>query len=237
MKVNEKGFTLKFFLAFVITNILVYAFYHVAYLMGYNWTLYVHMYISQIWEFIFVPITSVLMLVVWKDSGILGAFKIAVLSSVAHIFHSIPYQYMQNMRSDLPNSFDSIIISLIYTVCEMLLTIIILYVICGIVFLVFRARGGAKSYVSTSLKEAASFDFSIPASLICLIPCLVQFAIKLVPTIVDTVDFLVGFGGGYTLGEMLLILFDYVVCIALLPLCYLVICKLKKKFVDSEGNE
>lgn len=239
MKINEKGFLLKFFLALAIANIFVYALYHASYLMGYSWFEYVHIYIAEMWEFLFVPVSVVLMLVVRREGGKLGSFKVALLCSVARVFYTIPFYYMEYMRNSYPpNSFDSIIVSSIYTVFEILVTLIHLFAICGIIFFVCRVRGkGDKNYLQDSLLKEASFDFSSPASVICLVACLCQFAIKLVGVVSVTISFLVEFGGGYTLGEILLILFDYVVCIALLPLSYIAICRLKKEFVDQARDE
>lgn len=239
MKINEKGFLLKFFLALAIANISVYALYHISYLMGYNWFEYVHIYISEIWEFLFVPISAVLMLAVGIKNGRLGAFKVAILCSVARVFYTIPFYYMEYMRNSYPpNSFDSIIVSSLYTVFEIFITLIHLYAICAVIFLVCRGLGKReKNYLQNSLLGEASFDFSSPASIICLVACLCQFAIKIVGVVSITISFLLEFGGGFTLSEILLILLDYVVCIALLPLSYVAICRLKKVFMDGAREQ
>ena len=237
MKINEKGFTLKFFLILVLVNVSVYALYHVSYLMDYNWFEYIHIYIAEIWEFLFVPICTVVMLKAGCKRGWVYSLKIAATSIAARVFYTIPFYYMEFMRNSYPpNSFDSIILSIIYTVFEMLVTLAHFYVICGFIFWVCRVRGkGNRDYLASALIGEADFDFSTSSSLVLLIVCLVQFAIKLIGLISDTVSFFIEFGGGYTLAEILVILFDYVVCIGLLPLSYIAICRLKKEFLDEQS--
>ena len=237
MKINEKGFIGRLFLILAISNIAVYVFYHISYLMEYNWFEYVRTYIAEIWEFLFIPISVVVMLELHSQNRKLDAFKTALLCSVARVFYTIPFYYMEYMRESYPpNSFDSFIISMLFTLITVVITFAHLYFVYGILLLIYHLRSkGDKDHLAKSLNGKASFDFSSPASLICLIVCLLQFVIKLVGVIVDTVSFLLQYGGGYTLPEILTMLLDYVICIGLLVVSYLLVCK-TRNIIKTEEN-
>ena len=236
MKINEKGFLHKFFLILTISNIAIYALYHISYLMDYNWFEYVRTYIAEIWEFLFIPLSVLVMLEVRSLNLKTDVVKIAALCSVARIFYTIPFYYMEFMRESYPpNSFDSIILSMAFTLLEVILTFAHLYLIYGVAIFVCRLLGkGKEDFLESAFYQKVTYDFSSPCSLICLSICLSQFAIKLIGVIIDTVTFLIEYGGGYTLSEILMIILDYIFCIGLLPLCYTLICRIKNDFIKRE---
>ncbi len=235
MSITNKNFNLRFFLLLTGSNLAIYSLYHISYLLGYNWFEYIRTYAADIIEFLLIPIVVVIMLEASTARGQRQALTIAILASLSRFSYCIPFYYMEFMKASYPpNSTDSIILALVFTIAIILITFGHLYFIYGIVHLFCKLKSkNQNAYLEKALSSKASLDFSSPTSVVYLVICLCQFVIKLISVVIDTVSFLAEFGGAYTLVEILTLLLDYVICLGLLVLSYLIVCRIKSLIMQK----
>ena len=229
MPITDKKFSLKFFFLLALCNLTVYACYHISYLLGYGLLEYIRSYVADIWEFLHIPLVAVFMLEAKHRGGNMLALRLAALASVSRIFYCIPYYYMEFMKASYPpNSVDSIILSLLFTFVMVVLTFAHLYLIYGLIHLFCHIWSkGQKDFFSRAFSEDVSFSFTSDASVICLAVCLIQFIIKLIGVISDTISFLGDYGGAYTIPEIITILLDYIICLGLFAFSYIMLIRVR----------
>ena len=238
MKSFEKS-EIRALLYFILASLTVFLTAHIYYLSeNSSIPLYLHLYSTKIWDFFFPLICAYLMLMVYAKRGYLSAFVLALSLLITRLAYYFPYFYEYFVLEAGYTSGDALFLSSLRSLLMISLSFIhILALFFGMLLLlnVIKVRGNADA---TSTKEkllsndsmTSSFDFSSGAVIASFALSLAQLVYSLVLEIIDTVEFLSTSIGTLLLSELLTMIFNYILLIALSLIShFIILAKIRKK--------
>lgn len=245
MNQNTKKIATRAFLVYAAVNIFSYVLVHISYLFadssfGEIFS-YFSYYVLKALEFVAPPLIATLALLVFSQDGTKKAMLFTLKLSLARLFYSVPYYYIIFIYNYAYDSLESLFLSVMASALVVLLTFmgalisvrIAIYAL-GRVGKMTRAETLAK--LPSIIDKRSSTDFLDKASLPLLVFAFLRFAFSFISEVIDTVSFFIEYRSDYTAEEIVTILINYVILLALLVASYLVCMVVKNRVMKADDT-
>ena len=257
---NSKGLIPRCLLCLGAVSLLTYVFFHIYYLLSSTNAaaalFYIQGYVSDATFFILPCVGSAITLVVYAYVGTRRAVGAAFILSLSIMLYAFPYYYIVLIEENFATS--SLILTLTVSLLAdgintpiglalafgfasaeallMALRILLLFG-CAVLFCKFKAQRSKVcqtwAYAQESLEQKAAFDLSSASAGMIFTATAVQFVLRLVTNIIDTVTFFEAVGSSYSGGEILTVIADYLITIILLVLSQLIATVIKNRLLTA----
>lgn len=239
MKLNNKGLYTKASLILLVVHFATFMILYCSEFVFINSKFITYLwYFMQKATFLLLPLVSA-MLILLADAylGIKAALVKLLPLSFAKMIYSLPYYYLLFVYNPLYDSTDAIFFALIQSFAES----IILYVFVLIVFYIMKEFlwlfNKTEEKNSELLSKNTVLNFRDPVSLTFMISALLCFLYFLIDEIITTVSIISGYSGRLLSGEIVYMVFSYVIDVLLLALYYLALAYLKNLIVKARVSK
>ncbi len=231
------------FLYLSLTNLILYAFAHLAYMFmdetaGAVFE-YITLYTGKVAD-VLIPLTvTAVMLIMLTEFGIKKAVLCGLLLSVSRVFFTIPYYYLIYVINYAYSSVEAISLSALSSIAVVLFILATSLLSIAIWLAAEKCRSKGKGLASiisdcrTSLNENSYSDFLGGANFAFFIFASLRFIFALVLEITDTVSFFVDYGMSVQVNEIITIMINYLLIFALLFAGYLFSVWLKNIIIKN----
>ena len=191
---------------------------------------HVRYFIGEAIDFALPVVTAALLAMATVKHGF-RALLLGVAAAIGRLVYYYPVMYLEFVGAQNLNSIDSLLVSVPFSIgfalIELLFSMLLL-------FIIHLMSGKLTECCGTSLASAiesagSPFDFSNRFTLSVFTAGVIPFLINLGVEIADAVAFLSAYGDNYQLGEIIFIAVSFVMILADLLLCQVVIFKIKSK--------
>ncbi len=191
---------------------------------------YVRYFISEAIDFTLPVVTAALLAIATVKQGF-RALWLGVAAAIGRLVYYYPVMYLEFVVAQNLSSIDSLLVSIPFAVgfslIELLFSMLLVFIIHLMCGKLSERRG--MSYASAVENARHPFDFSSPFTLSVFTASAVSFVINLGIEIADAVTFLLSYGDSYRMEEIIFITVSFVMILADLLLCQVVVFKIKSK--------
>jgi len=218
----------KYFLYFAAINFLnLLLFYTSAYVFMNDAWEYVRYFISETVDFILPVVAAAAVAADFKRHGF-WSLLLALAASLARFVFIYPYFYLYFIDRNLLTE-ESLIVSLPFSLGIVLIDFVAVSFLFFVIYIVTDLLSRRCNRLFSECVDTATspFDFSEEFTVGTFFAGVLIFIINLVREVIDTVSYLIAYAGEYRLGEILYIVVSFIMILAELILCQLVIFKIK----------
>ncbi len=193
--------------------------------------------LSELASFILPLAAACILFVSYAFRGAFHAIPRVLVFSLPYILGTAPEYYLVFLQAfdSLGALFFAVIYSLIIFAAVTAQMLLLFGIICFFFRFPQKDRFGRRAL--EPLCKEDMFDFSEPFAKGLFAAVLVQFAVALVPEIIDTVKFIVNNRGTILISEILTILFTFVFIVFEMIVSYIFVYKLKNKLLYERLSE
>ena len=207
---------------------------HFSYLFDAPVFQYIHLYALKLWEFFYVVLAARILLLIFSHSRkkFAGALAVFTLTRAAYY---LPFYYEQMVLESGYPSDEAILLSFISTILVLVFTAIHLSLFFGIGLAVAAVakmkKAPSDGFYDFCLSDSGAqpTDFSSPAILLTLTVCVCEFLYTLGREVYDTVTFLASSLNSLEVGDLALMILNYVLILALFIFSHKTVSKLVAK--------
>ena len=154
---------------------------------------------------------------------------LALPFALAKIGYLLPYGFM--IFSAQYEVYFATVISVIYSLVFMLLALIEIIVYTSIIC-AFINRGFKNQKIAPT-SRASALNLDAPVTIGVMVSALSRFAVNFILELIDTVNYFVEYAGTYTLGEIIYIIFSYVMLLIFAMATHFIACAVKNKICSD----
>ena len=205
---------------------------HIYYLAESSPLVYLHLYASKIWDFLFPAISAFAVTVFFVRRGFPAALLLTLSFSLSKLIYAMPFYYEYYVLDIGYTSADALLLSSIRSAADIAVLFIHIFALVIISLCILHLvlkKSGSEAPLSESLTDAtsteSSFDFSSPSVVLSLTLSVCQLIYSLTFEIIDTVEFLKDTVGNILFTELITIIINYILFISLSLLLHFVIFK------------
>ena len=244
---NAKKLFKNGFFAVAIYSLATYLIAHVAY-MYMNETLgdvmeYVSLYVGKLSSFIIPASVSAVALTLYTYCGIKSAVLFSLAASSGRVFFTLPYYYIIFIYNYAYDSVEALALALVASVGIILLGTLGSMLLVGAAVVTVRLGLGKGSEISPRDHLADKMQFcekldilggANPALAVCTL-CILGY--NLIAEIIDTVSFFIEYGLDFVMIEIITIIANYLILLALTAVSYIAMAHIKNILISKRLQE
>ena len=241
MNLNTEKLYKRGFLILAIYSSLSYLFAHAAYLLmnsdaGLIFE-YATLYLGKISSFLIPTLIATAVTLIYAYKNFESALLFSLFVSSARIFYTLPYYYIVFIYNYSYDSLEAIAMAILASVLTVLFTALLSMLLLGVCILCCRlaarkSKGvNAREYLAAKLTFTDRLDILGGANPAFLAMSGCIFIYSLISEIVDTVLFFIEYGLDFSGAEIITIMINYVLILALAVLSYAAMTTFKNRLL------